>query len=276
MKTPQEDEPLFRDFANRFLGYGSLGAPIWLVGPEAGGGESIAEVHNRIRVWDERGRKETEDLQEYHRALKLPSNSNWAENEQRTWATLIRIIFAIGAKDPGENDVLQFQVDALGKREGNFCVLDVSQMSCPKQTGWILGPMGISWLKTKEAYKSKIIESRCVLFSSLLNSRRPSLVIFYGSSRESRHLWYKIAGAETMWESLLLPASCHVRWSHEPHLSWRRDERTLFIMMPHPNGIRPSGKGACTRFYLGFGQAIAAKLGLCEPKVVTAIHRWRG
>ena len=88
MKTPKEDESLFLDFATQFLGYGSLDAPVWLLGPEAGGGASIAELHRRIKIWAERGRKETEDLQEYHKALELPPKSNWAEKEQATWAAL--------------------------------------------------------------------------------------------------------------------------------------------------------------------------------------------
>jgi hypothetical protein len=31
MRTPAEDELLFHDFATRFLGYGSLNAPVWFV-----------------------------------------------------------------------------------------------------------------------------------------------------------------------------------------------------------------------------------------------------
>jgi hypothetical protein len=275
MKTLKEDESLFLDFATQFLGYGSLDAPIWLLGPEAGGGASIAELHRRINVWAERGRKETEDLQEYHKALELPPESNWAEKEQATWAALIRIILATGGKDPGEGDVLRFQVEALGKDQGDFCVLDVSQISCPRKTGWVLGPSEISWLRTKEAYKAKILESRCERFRALLNSCDPKLVVLYGTSEEDKDLWRKIAGADKNWNGLSLPSKHQVSWSRgEPRISWAHDGRTLYIAMPHPGGIRPSGEGSRKQFFAGLGRAIADKLGTSGPKVLAAIKRW--
>jgi hypothetical protein len=73
--NPTYDEQLLRDFASRFLGYGSLESKLWLIGPEAGGGEEIGEVYQRASVWSERGKRETEDLHSFHAALKLPSKA---------------------------------------------------------------------------------------------------------------------------------------------------------------------------------------------------------
>jgi antitoxin (DNA-binding transcriptional repressor) of toxin-antitoxin stability system len=47
MQTPKDDELLLLDFATRFLGYGLLTAPIWLVGPEAGGDGRQATLKGR-------------------------------------------------------------------------------------------------------------------------------------------------------------------------------------------------------------------------------------
>jgi hypothetical protein len=263
MATLREDELLLLDFATRFLGYGSLAAPIWFVGPEAGGGASIDEVHNRAIVWDRRGRRETEDLQGYHKALKLPPRFDWEKNEQKTWAALIRVIFAIENKVPGSKDVLRFQVEAFGKAEGRYCVLDVSQISYPSEKDWALGPTGISWLQTKDAYKARLVESRCTLLRLRMNSFKPRLAVFYGNSKEAGALWRNIVGMENVWKRLLLPTSYQVLWTRgEPQLSWTRNKHTLFIMMPHPNGIRPSGQGACNQFYTGLGQAIRTHLSL--------------
>jgi hypothetical protein len=63
---PNDDEPLLMDFANQFLGYVELDSPLWLIGPETGGGQTITEVFHRAAVWEKRPRKETEDLQGYH------------------------------------------------------------------------------------------------------------------------------------------------------------------------------------------------------------------
>jgi hypothetical protein len=274
MRTPAEDELLFHDFATRFLGYGSLNASVWFVGPEAGGGASIAEVHDRVILWDRRGRKETEDLQEYHQDLKLPPKSDWARKEQATWAAFIRVIFAIGAKEPGEGDVLRFQVEEFGKREGDFCALDVSQISCPRKKDWILGPTGIGWLKTKEAYKGKVCDPRCVLFRSLLNSYTPNLVIFYGVGEDIQGLWAKIAGGNKTWKSLELPEGYAVQWPRqEPQLVWAQDGRTLFVKMPHPGAIRTSGPGSRNRFFAGLGRGIRSKLVPDEPRMLEALKR---
>jgi hypothetical protein len=265
MKTPIEDELLLLDFATRFLGYGSLTAPIWVVGPEAGGGASIDEVHNRAIVWITRGRREIEDLQGYHKALKLPPKCDWEKNEQKTWAALIRIIFAIENKVPGPKDVLRFQIEAFGKADGDYCALDVSQISCPNEKDWQLGPTGISWLQTKKTYKALIFGSRCKLLRSRMSSSKPRLAVFYGISEEAKALWRNIVEVENVWKRLLLPASCQILWPRgEPQLSWTRNEHTLFIMMPHPNGIRPSGQGACNQFYAGLGQKIRTHLSLDE------------
>jgi hypothetical protein len=274
MTPPKEDEQLFRDYAEQFLGYGNLGAPIWLLGPEAGGGETVDEIHNRIRVWSDRGHKETEDLQDYHLALNLPPKYNWGKNEQPTWAALIRILLAIGGINIGEKEVLRFQVQALGKRAGDFCVLDVSQISCPKLTGWILGSTGIDWLATKETYKAKIFESRCLLFRSLLNAYEPKLVIFYGMSEEAQGLWTKIAGADKRWQSLSLASELLVFGTRrKPQLFWVHNGRTLHVKIPHPGAIRTSGPGSRNQFLMGLGQEIATKLGASGQEVLDAIQR---
>lgn len=259
----KDDELLLLDFATHFLGYGSLTAPTWLVGPEAGGGLSIDEVHNRAIVWDARGRKETEDLQAYHKELKLSPKCDWAQNEQKTWAALIRIIFGIENKVPGPKDVLRFQIDALGKAEGDYSVLDVSQISCTNEKDWKLGPTGINWLESKGAYEAHLFESRCTLLRSHTNTYKPRLVVFYGVGEKAKDLWHNIAGKQRVWEKLLLPASSQILWPRgEPQLLWSRSQHTLFIMMPHPNGVRPSGPGACKQFYAELGHAIRNHLSL--------------
>jgi hypothetical protein len=92
------DEALLLRFANRFLGYGSLKSNLWLIGPEAGGGDTIDEVYKRVSIWSDRNEREIEDLQAYHADLNLPPKHDWSRIIQPTWGPLIRIILALDGK----------------------------------------------------------------------------------------------------------------------------------------------------------------------------------
>jgi hypothetical protein len=47
---------------HNFYGYGDYRGAYWFVGMEEGGSDSFDEVAKRLRLWDERGRRELEDV----------------------------------------------------------------------------------------------------------------------------------------------------------------------------------------------------------------------
>jgi hypothetical protein len=242
------DEQLLLDFANHFLGYGALNSPLWLIGPEAGGGATIDEVYQRALAWDDRGRKEIEDLQGYHAALGLPAKSDWTKKIQPTWGSLIRVVLALklNGKIVDTEDVLEFQKSDLGNSGGQNSVLDLSQFSSPSMSDWNLGGCGISWLETRRDYETRILRPRHDLFRKKLALYKPKLVLFYGLGHQ--RWWERIAGSESQ--------PIQFAPSNLPQLSWVRNEIGLVAMMPHPNGVRLPGKGAHKKFFADVGAAL--------------------
>jgi hypothetical protein len=241
---PTYDEQLLLDFANQFLGYGSLNSALWLIGPEAGGEQSIEDVSRRALVWSNRGRKETEDLHDYHADLGLPARFDWTRNIQPCWGPLIRVVLAIDGIRADKEDVREFQKRELGRAGGQNSVLDLSQLSSPSMSDWKLHECGISWLATREEYESCLLLPRCDLLRERLVHYKPRLVLFYGLSHQR---W---------WERI---SASHFAPSKVPQLSWVRSENSLFAMMPHPN-VRLSGKGVRNKFFADIGAALREKL----------------
>jgi hypothetical protein len=242
---PKYDERLLLNFANRFLGYGSLKSDVWLIGPEAGGGQTIDEVYERAIVWSQRGEKETDDLHGYHADLLLPVKHDWTRNIQPTWGPLIKIVLAFGGNRADTEDVRDFQKRELGRANGQNCVLDLSPLLSPSQAHWKLAEFGFSWLRTREECEAHLIPPRCDLLRAAVTRYKPKLVLFYGLPH--RRWWEHISARR------LTPSGLH-------GLSSAHGENTLFAMIPHPNGIRLAGVGAVTRFLVEVGTTLRAEL----------------
>lgn len=242
------DEQLMLDYATKFLGYGSLNSPLWLIGPEAGGGGTIQEIQERISVWEKRGRRETEDLQSYHAALSLAEKCDWSRNIQPTWGALIRVVLSMHDVDTIDRAVIvEFQKSKLGKLGGQNALLDLSQLSSPSNSGWIFGECGISWLKSREEYEARMLPVRAEILRKKLSEcvTKPKLVLFYG------------LGHRRWWE---LISSRQFRQSQLANFWWTRDSETLFALIPHRNGIRGGGNGALTKFLSDVGSLIRGEL----------------
>jgi len=242
---PKYDERLLSDFANRFLGYGSLKSNIWLIGPEAGGGQTIGEVYQRASAWAERGKKETEDLHSYHADLQLPPKYDWTRKIQPTWGPLIRVILALDGKRAETEDVRDFQKRELGCTGGQNCVLDLSPLLSPSGSDWKLAEFGFSWLRTREECEARLVPPRCDLLRKRLARYKPSLVLFYGLPQQR---WWELISARRFVRSKL------------GRLSLARGENTMFAMIPHPNGVRLPGQGTVKRFFAHVGMTLRKEL----------------
>jgi hypothetical protein len=228
------DEQLLLDFGNRFLGYGSLSSPLWLIGPEPGGGETPEEVYGRALLWSERDRKETEDLQGYHEGLKL-FGIDWTRNIQPTWGCLIRIIKAFNGEPCSDLDTVRdFQRNELGRAEGENCLLELCPLSSPSEEHWNLADFGFSWTKYREDYEKYWIPRRIELLRSKIDKCGPRLVLFYG-----KRSWEQIS------KRSLLPTRL-------PGLMLASGRDKVFAAMPHPpQGLRSlklHGRGAVIKY----------------------------
>jgi len=223
------------DFVKRFLGYGELNSSFWFIGPEAGGGKNLDELHRRAHVWSESGRQDTEDLQAYHSKLELPAKEDWSKNIQSTWGALIRVFLTFeGVTVTEATDVMCFQRDSFGKLGGNNAILDLSQLSAPSQNKWSALDSKIGWLRDRALYEGQVLPGRQASIQRKLSEHKDKekVVLFFGSTHRST--WEAISGVKFEPSGL-------------PSLLCRHSGDTLFAMMPHPNAIRPSGKGAKNR-----------------------------
>ena len=71
MENKKFNETLLSEYMEQCFGYGNLDGDYWFVGMEEGGGNSFEEVNRRIRSWAERGKRELEDLFEYHKEIRI-------------------------------------------------------------------------------------------------------------------------------------------------------------------------------------------------------------
>jgi hypothetical protein len=55
------DDQLLDEYIKTFYGYGNYEGDWWLIGMEEGSGGTDDEIRTRLRLWNERGRKELED-----------------------------------------------------------------------------------------------------------------------------------------------------------------------------------------------------------------------
>jgi hypothetical protein len=228
------DERLLLSFGNRFLGFGSLKSPVWLIGPEPGGGEDASEVYIRASSWAKRGMKETEDLHAYHADLGI----DWTRKIQPTWGALIKVLLSFNGKVADRPAVLNFQRDELGKSSGENCVLELCPLSSPSESVWRLGELGFSWLRSRADYEAFWIPKRSKLIREKVDSYKPKLVLFYGKRR-----WEGISG---------LPFSP----TRIPQLTLARGEFTMFAAMPHPGGLRIPGSGAVNHILAEIGRTL--------------------
>ena len=121
------------DFTQTFFGYGNLGAPVWFIGMEEGGGATRDEIEARFRSWAAAGRAPVVDIVEFGREAGLEDHLQWFEGEkpplQTTWKQLIRIILS-SLEEPGDaSTVKAYQRDAFARRDGQECLLELLPVS---------------------------------------------------------------------------------------------------------------------------------------------------
>jgi hypothetical protein len=249
------------DFANRFLGFGSLKGKFWLIGPEPGGGYTPEDVCHRALVWSARGRREADDLHGYHsdlkrelEASKLQSDFDWIRRIQPTWGPLIRVMLAIDeqGEEIDREDVRIFQATQFGRFNGQNGVFELLPFSSPTQADWRLGSLGISWLRTRSDYEARWVPMRCNLLRMKVANYKARLVLFYGNNSEQLDRWCRIS-------------PCSFTSSKEvEQLLIARIEGTLFAIIPHPvnlnRRLHDKGRGAVKKFLANVDAALRKEL----------------
>jgi len=218
---PSEKE--IDEFAAGFYGYGNLGAPLWFIGMEEGGGNSAGEVAKRIRAWQQRGRMPLEDVAEYHDALLEDGFASITK--QSTWSALCRIQLAYDSSATSGSAVRNHWQKKLGRWDSATCIMELNPLPSPSITTWKYPEFTeIPFLANRVTYNARYRANRIASIKEMLVRSSPQVVVFYGKKYEE--FWTQIAGVTFETDQL------HSR---------AVKGGTTFISMHHPNA-RVRGK----------------------------------
>lgn len=191
------DDALLAKFIDGFYGYGSYQSPVWFIGMEEGGGNSMAEIERRLTLWKTRGHRETEDLALYHEALGMGEYFREPVKNQATWNKLIRIALSAANQPVTLETVKAYQQKRFGRLDGEACLLELLPLPSPGTGHWLYGEQSnLPALTDRAAYREHYAPLRVKQIRQRVLMYQPQTVVFYSSSAWYRAWWQKIAGVE--------------------------------------------------------------------------------
>lgn len=223
------DDALIRMYARTLYGYRSYDAPWWFVGMEEGGGDDLDKVRARLYAWDRRGRRELEDLAEFHRAF---SEGRWFDGDrpptQRTWRSLIRILLAAGGGKVPLEAVRRYQVERLGRDGGETALLELLPLPSPSIDRWSYHEWtSVPQLSDRGSYLRYYAPRRAAYLRRKREEHRPLVVVYYGLHGNYQRWWECISGV-----------SLNDHNVEGQRVRVGRDPGTIFVVIPHPNARR--------------------------------------
>ena len=225
------DETL-KKFMDGFFGYGDLEAPIWFIGMEEGGGNSLEEINKRLETWKKLGETVTMDMYEFHREindLKFFNGSNIARL-QPTWAKLIRFILSHEKEVINIAKVKDFQITRLGRYKSKTCLLELMPLPSPSINQWIYNKITkIPELQNRQIYKEVIAPRRISKLKKLIKFHNVRKVVFYGKTYTN------------YWKQFLVDENL---WKETEHFTHAEENRIQYWILPHPTAY-----GVTNKFY---------------------------
>ena len=180
---------LLRDYADAFHTYGELSNPVWFLGLEEGGGETLDEARRRILRWDASGRENTwsltsPDLAEAHRDSPFLRRTGKPAKLQTTWSNQLRVLLGMG-REPSSNDRVRYlQTSAHGQLRGPTCLMELFPLPCPNAGAWVYGDVphdpatdGPNVFATKRAYREHYLSRRLDAIAALVEKHRPAALV---------------------------------------------------------------------------------------------------
>ena len=112
------NQTLLEAFCTGFYGYGPAHANHWFVSMEEGGGKTEEEIQARLDAWDSRGRRELEEIDQFHRAI---GKDKWFTDDppvQPTWKRAILMVLTIEGRVADLEAIRAYQRDRLAREGG--------------------------------------------------------------------------------------------------------------------------------------------------------------
>jgi hypothetical protein len=239
------------DFIRDFAGYGHLGAPLWFVGMEEGGGRGVPELQRRVEAWAKRGRRNLRDLAEYHHAIGEAKYFRAPYPLQRTWAWLAGILQAWRG-EPTDTPSLQLvQTTLLGSKDGVASLVELLPLPSPNLQSWPYAALAAEHpsLVDRRGYVSAYLSARIDMLRNLVREAQPRVVVFDGLAY-LKH-WLAISG-QALSPMQIGAQACYVG----------QNDRSYFMAVPHP-----AARGMTNHFWEGVGTHLREITG--APSEVT-------
>lgn len=237
--TEHFDDQLLDEFAHTFYGYGNYSGRYWFIGMEEGGGNSFAEITKRLTTWAKRGKRELEDVAEYHTEVGITHLFNETPKLQPTWNKLIRTLLTSDGQVPTTEQVRNYQKTSLGRPNGNTCLVELLPLPSPSMGRWLYGEHSrLAYLGNRETYRQACFAPRIAHLRQRIGEYRPSVVIFY--SFTYREHWQEVAGVD---------------FRQESDVYIGRNHASLFMITKHP-----AAKGVTSEYFHQVGKTISELL----------------
>jgi hypothetical protein len=173
------DDQLLDEYIKTFYGYGNYEGDWWLIGMEEGSGGTDDEIRTRLRLWNERGRKELEDVDMFRSSPDLAKWFTPRPPLQPTWRGLIRLILAAERRATDPETARVYQGSELGRVRSNNCILELLPLPANSVEQWIYGEhSALPHLRSRQTY----------LGTDPPQARRAPAGADQGAQAERRHL----------------------------------------------------------------------------------------
>ena len=218
------NDQLLSEFAATFYGYGNLRGRYWFIGMEEGGGNSVAEINQRLNAWVQGGKRELEDVAEFHKRIGMPEFFTGKAKLQTTWNKLSRIVLSHQGVPPTTDDVRVYQRDKLGRLESETCLLELLPLPSPSTREWLYSSHStLPQLATRQSYRDYYAPKRAEHLRAMIERQQPRCVIFYSLSLEYMKSWKAIADVD------------FTETTFGARAYWRGQQgQTVFFVVAHP------------------------------------------
>lgn len=158
----------------KFVGYGSLTAPVWFLGmEEGGGGEDNLRKRLKFDV--------VEDCKEAHAQLGITRFHGDRPRIQRTWRSMCYIMLSLNYQKPTTAAIRDYQAKKLGQTDGDTLLVELMPIPKPRVSNWEYETI-IPQYSSRDNYYQSVLPQRMELLQTLISTHGPQVVIGYGKS----------------------------------------------------------------------------------------------
>lgn len=156
----------------KFIGYGSISAPVWFLGMEEGGG---GEENLRKRLTFEA----IEDCKQAHAKLGITHFHGDHPRIQRTWRSMCYIMLSLSNQAPTKSAIREYQSAKLGRANGDTLLIELMPIPKPRVSNWEYEKL-LPQYASRDDYYQSVLPQRTRLLKKLITNHHPQTVIGYG------------------------------------------------------------------------------------------------